>query len=121
MYIEEEVNINSKETSVFVEKINKLNNLENGFATQKSAIQFVYLVHNYSENENDLHDIQAFSEYSIARKYVINRLKRRNSIIDKKLKDFSDKSKPYFTEKYPDQWSNGNEWIKIIIKEIKND
>ena len=114
----EEAIVNSNKTSVFDSKESKLNIQKTKIINQKSAIQFVYIVQFYCENEKDLSDIRVFNEYSIARKYVNNRIKIINNNVDKKMKDFSDKNKFYFTERYPDEWSNGNEWIKIIMKEV---
>ena len=119
MFIEEEVLVQSNETLEFVKKGDKIKPISE-FISQKTSTKFVFLVHHYGENENDLRDIQAFGEYSKARKFVNNRVKRKNNTVDKKWKNFNNKDKQYFTEKYPDQWSNGNEWVKIMIMEIKN-
>jgi hypothetical protein len=123
MFFEQEIIVATPRltaSSTKKEKVNRFSSLLSPvIAVQKLATQFVYLVQ-YGETDSELENVQIFNEYSKARKFILNRIKRKNSLISKKWEQFTIKDIEYFTEKIPDQWSNGNELIQIKVMKIKN-
>jgi hypothetical protein len=123
MFLEQEIKVathSSTASSARKEKINRFNSLlAPVIAVQKLTTQFVFLVQ-YGETDTELVNVQVFNEYSQARKFILNRIKRKNSLISKKWDQFAIQDIEYFIEKIPDEWSNGNELIKITVMEIKN-
>jgi hypothetical protein len=62
---------------------------------------------------------QILSEYSAARNVALKMIQRKNKLLTKKTETLSCSGIEYFTEISPDCWTNGNEFIRIKVSEIK--